>query len=228
MSETQSKEFGLSDLNHNRLWASTDAKNRDVTLTLDVFNGVMNFSIWDKNKTGGPVFKMEVPPAHVSMARNLWTELKKANPGVKFTGEISKFNKETKKQDPQGSITYGIDDAGVPYIGIQHHQGVNKFPLRGAIGIDYAAANLPPMMLRSGLIDGFLDAVSQRGTLSTVLSNVKRPPMSGGNFNRGSGGGRFNRGSGGGYTSGSNNRFQNHSRPAEPTTAASIGDDEIY
>ncbi len=192
----------LQDLDHNTLWRATAEKEKDVHIGLSVFRGAITFAVFDRNKTGGPVIKTpNMPRSFIALCKILLTEMATAAPGKTTTCNINdKWDPATKKMQTIGTLTFGVDEQGTPYLGIASNGLRYKFPIRPDLKYDFSGANLDKRITNQAALMGLSEALSTDAAIASRLSNFKRDPNAGGG-NRGGG----NRG-GGNYNSGGGNR----------------------
>ncbi len=193
----------LQDLEHNVLWRATAEKEKDVHIALSVFRGSTTFAVFDRNKTGGPIIKTpNMPRSFIGISKILLAELATAAPGKSTTCNINdKWDPVAKKMQTIGTLTYGVDEQGTPYLGIASNGMRYKFPIRTDLKYDFSGANLDKRVMNQAALMGLSEALSTDAAIAVRLSNFKRDPNAGGGR---SGGG--NRSGGGGYNSGGGNR----------------------
>ena len=203
----------LDDLNTSGLLSLTAEGNRDISLSLGVYQGNVSFTIFVKGNP--PTYKVSLNHLTASLfKRTLRKVVATAAPGKRMSITLRDFDGEQRKWNPTGTMTIGIDDNNVLYLepsgkGLSERQ---KFPVRIPGSWDFSNCEYTEREIIEICAEAILDIFNQDVPASRALTRVKRKPGQGGGGNR-NGGGGYNRGgnSGGGYN---NNGGGGQSRPA--------------
>lgn len=197
MSETQ----GISDLSFNGLLKAKADGDKSHEFNIGVFKGTPSMAIFKEGERQ-PVWKVNLPNDYPTTAKNLLNLMKDATNGFSITTAINeRWDAEARKMISESSITYGIDDKGLCYIGITTNNFTKKFILRMSSRFDL---NNTPFSKHDQAImafEHFVYVVSEQVPTAVALSSFKRTPPQGGwnnNNNRGGGGGYANNNRGGG------------------------------
>ena len=163
----------------------------------------LSLSVSNSETKGKPIFEATFSRQWCAQTREIWGELAvECTPGAKtvVTCTKSQWDPTTKQRKTikAGSLTYGIDKGGAPYIGVTTPDGSFKFPLRDDPNFTYADEVNPTLACRTG-IKGFLDGVKAGETLVDQALLVPADPSDNqGGFRKGGGGGNYGGGNGGG------------------------------
>lgn len=208
----------LTNLNVRAFTANSE-NDKNVYGQLSLFRnpkmreGKITFSVFSKEKRGGPIFEAVFDRAWAAATHLHWGDiLKECTAGDKVTANFTKTERDQsgqRKTIKLGSLTYGIDQGMTPYLGVQCNDGAFKFPLRP--GFNYAYANDPDPVVQARTCAGaFLSALRDLEQINAqaMMVPAEQQQGGGGGFrggNRGGGGGGFrnnNNNSGGGSSGG--------------------------
>jgi len=194
----------FSDLTFDRMWSSTAERDKNTSMHIGVYRGNASIAIF--SGTGGP------PQTRVPLAkyfnvffREAFKVVTKMGPDNKLTVPMTQWNRDAKKMEHVGAITFGIDASRIPYLGlVTPTMPAAKFPIRFDMKMDVSA--IPELNVNHLALESFLAAMDNTAN-AINLTNFKRDPSA-----RAGGGNRP------GYGGGSN------SRPA----AVDVSDDIPY
>src|ERR1700692_4082050 len=129
----------ISDLDFNKIWTATAERDRSTQLSLDVFNGRASFSIFS-GQGGPPKVKLALPKQYNVEFRGIFDAVRKGGPDTKIAIPIQTWDVQAKKFNVIASVTFGLDPANLPFIGISAvgHDAV-KFPIRTDMSWDISA-----------------------------------------------------------------------------------------
>lgn len=211
--ENGNNTLTLDQLSHD-LWQTNAENDRDTSLKLSVFNGRAQLSVFSKNSGGGrPVFSLMLPTEFGNAAKYFYNKMQAAG-GSDQKETVNITDRVEGKTVSIGSITFGFDGKGTPYLGITSSGGQHKFPIRMGLKLDWNGSSMSPADRARVALDTFFEVLSIESRVGARLSSRKRTfngAPGGGNRGGGSygggnrGGGNYGGGNRGGYNNGGGN-----------------------
>lgn len=197
---------------NSRFWTVNAEKEKGTRLTLSAFrseamdNPSLSLAVFVEGGRG-PAFKESLNDNWIVALRVVWDEVLRAGKGNQKTLVINSWDRENKKSIKKGTVTLGIDEQDVPFIGITAPNLTKKFPLTPPFNPDTSSLDLPASAQHRLGVEPFLLALTKFVNASSVAGYS--PASRNGN---GAGGGGYNNGGGsrgsGGYGGGSSSAIE--------------------
>lgn len=126
----------MADLNYDRMVSCNADGDRGTTLQIGVYMGLASITVFS-NKAIAAKFPLQ--RAVLVKVREILSQVLAGKPSERGSLQFHKYDFETKKQNPLGSLFIGRDDKALIYLGVQvpNHPHM-KFLLRSPLGFDTA------------------------------------------------------------------------------------------
>lgn len=104
---------------YNKLYTINKSKDGITSFNIGVYEGTASINIFTvTEESRRPVVKINMPQDAITKLIYIAEKCLTASPESKFTISTNRYNPETKKSEPTGSITMGRDSSRTPYIAI--------------------------------------------------------------------------------------------------------------
>lgn len=178
--------MSAAELDYNNIININADGDRSTSLKVGVWQGNASISVWANSSQ---VVRFSTPRTFQVLLREALEKLLVGKPGEKYPFTFNKWDQDTKKSVPLGSLQVGRDDKAMFYFGVQTtgHPPM-KFVLKAPISFDTA----DPMsdVQRSELAaKTVVEQLKTDIALAIANTSVKRQPPGGGARGGGHGGG---------------------------------------
>ncbi len=163
------------ELDHGNLIQLIADGDRETRMMMGVFRGNASLAVFANNKMQ---FRLPLNRAALIHFGSDMQKILDAKPGEKFGTGFTKWNPESKKQDPLGTVYIGRDEKGLFYIGIAAvGSSPIKFLVRTSPGFDRTSEPMAETDRSLLAMRTLIQQLSQDLPMAMMLTSYKRQPM---------------------------------------------------
>lgn len=208
MSNAPDDRYGFGNLTQSGLMKIASKDDKNVSLSINAFNGTTNFSIFTG---GGKPWSLGLKRRAINTIAILFDQMIADPKPCRHQIMISSWDMEAKRSKQVGHVAFGIDENLVFFIDLAH-EGLNGnryiFPVKPDFSTDFSNTPLTEKDILKSAIMTVREVLMDIAPIAERLTSFKRPAGGFGGGNKGggynnnggnrSGGGNYGGGNGGG------------------------------